>query len=237
MPEQQVVSQIGEKRVRGNRGPLVILVLCLALLIGIPTVWLFTRSDRAAAVPQSFASDDPATDESDSAPQEPPPPYTPGTIAPATVSIARPAIFQVPSLGISTEIRSIGVSDDGQVAIPKNGNLVGWYRFGSAPGATRGSAVIVGHRDTKAAGPGVLYPLSRMKVGEVISIYRDDWIKVTYRVVSAESYNKSVVPLDDLFSRAGAPRLTVITCGGEYVKGRGYQDNFVVTAVPTSAPS
>jgi hypothetical protein len=36
-----------------------------------------------------------------------------------------------------------------------------------------------------------------------------------------------------VFARTGAPRLRLITCGGEYdVDAGGYQQNLVVTAVP-----
>ena len=148
-------------------------------------------------------------------------------------TIARPALFSVPSLGIATEVRPVGVRDDGQVAIPADGDLVGWYRFGSAPGSGAGSAVIVGHRDTRAEGPGVFYRLGEVQVGDVITVFRDDWVQVRYRVTSKESITKTALPLDRLFERTGAPRLTVITCGGDYVQGRGYDENIVVTAVPT----
>lgn len=232
------------RRRRSTLVPLTSLVVCLGVLIAAPTAWYLSRD--AAPASQAAASNNSINDEVDSADdfdqqttrsneptassgspasqQLPLPPQTP-----------QPALFMAPSLGISTQIRAVGVSDDGQVAIPDDGDLVGWYRFGSAPGSSQGSSVIVGHRDTKAEGPGVLYSLSKIEIGQEIAVYRDDWSKVTYRVTSKQSVNKTVLPLRDLFATSGAPRLTVITCGGEYVKGRGYEENVVVTAVPTSA--
>jgi hypothetical protein len=58
-----------------------------------------------------------------------------------------------------------------------------------------------------------------------------------YRVVAREEWPKGSVPLDRLFARTGAPRLTLVTCGGGFREDAGsYLDNVVVTAVPDGGP-
>ena len=54
-----------------------------------------------------------------------------------------------------------------------------------------------------------------------------------WRVVSREVITKQALPLDRLFARDGAPRLTLITCGGPFLpEFRSYRDNVVVVAEP-----
>ena len=56
-----------------------------------------------------------------------------------------------------------------------------------------------------------------------------------FEVVARERYRKTRIPLDRYFARDGAPRLTLITCGGPFdAKTRHYRDNIVVTARPVA---
>ncbi len=55
------------------------------------------------------------------------------------------------------------------------------------------------------------------------------------RVVSRELIDKQVLPLDRIFTLAGPPRLTIVTCGGPFLPEIGsYRDNVVVVAEPVS---
>ncbi len=48
-----------------------------------------------------------------------------------------------------------------------------------------------------------------------------------------ERVDKARLPVDSLFDRRGGPRLTLVTCGGEFdQQARSYRDNVVVVAVP-----
>ena len=56
-----------------------------------------------------------------------------------------------------------------------------------------------------------------------------------FTVVARERYQKTRIPLDRYFARDGAPRLTLITCGGPFdAQTRHYRDDIVVTAEPES---
>lgn len=152
---------------------------------------------------------------------------------PAAPAAPAPARLRVPSLGIDAPVDAVGVLPDGTAEIPEDAQRVGWYRFGPVPGADRGAAVLVGHRDARGQGPGALYGLVGIGVGDSLTVTRRDGSAVTYRVVERRRWEKQAVPLDRLYARSGPPRLVVITCGGAYDPDRGgYQDNVVVTAVP-----
>ena len=56
-----------------------------------------------------------------------------------------------------------------------------------------------------------------------------------YAVESVQSILKTQLPLDQVFDRAGAPRLALITCGGQFdYEALNYSDNVVVIATPVS---
>jgi hypothetical protein len=82
----------------------------------------------------------------------------------------------------------------------------------------------------------VLYALERSQVGDVIELVGDDWSIRPYRVVSREAFTKRALPTEELFRESGPSVLTVITCGGSYTPGVGYEENVVVTAVPDGPP-
>lgn len=225
-----------------RRRDLVVLVTSLVVLAGASGLWWVLKPEVEAA-PQvaSIGARPPAQPES-----SPPevaaqaPGVQPGAQSSPSAAAANgdgafgvvPALLLLPSLGLSAEVDRVGVRSDGQVEIPEDGNRVGWYRFGAPPGNVTGSTVLVGHRDTREAGPGVLYRLGEISVGDRVELVREDWGTLTYEVVARESLSKSTLPVDELFREEGPAVLTIITCGGRYTPGEGYEDNLVVTAIP-----
>ncbi|MEZ5116813.1 MAG: class F sortase [Candidatus Nanopelagicales bacterium] len=146
---------------------------------------------------------------------------------------SRPVLVRIPRLGVTAEVVPVGVTPDGQVRVPDDVARVGWYRFGPTPGASRGSTVLVGHRDGLGQGEGALYGLGGADVGDRVLVTRSDGRVVRYRVVAREALDKAGLPVRELFARSGQHRLTVITCGGAYdAQAGGYVQNVVVTAVP-----
>jgi len=141
---------------------------------------------------------------------------------------------QIPALSVEASVVPIGVDDNGQLDIPKDVTTVGWYRFGPAPGATQGSAVLTGHVDDHLQGAGALAELGSLQPGDTVTVTDDIGAARTFSVLSREEWHKSEVPLDRLFDRGGDPRLVLITCGGEFnTSTLGYDDNIAITAVPT----
>ena len=144
---------------------------------------------------------------------------------------ARPTRVVLSSLETSAPVVPVGVDENRAVAVPSDAFRLGWYRFGRSPAEAMGSTVIVGHRDSRTQGRGVLFRLDELKPDDSVSVTLSDGTTVVYRVVERRFYQRDRLP-SILFGRDGAPRLTLITCGGPYDPELGYRDNLVVTAVP-----
>ena len=156
--------------------------------------------------------------------------------SPTVDALPIPVHLRIKSLGVRARIVPVGLDKAGAVKIPKDVEKVGWYELGVPPGATRGSAVLAGHRDGTGQGRGVFYAVGQLTVGDTMTVRTADGVKHRYRVVARELISKGRLPLTELFAVDGPPRLTIISCGGYYDEANGgYQDNVVVTAVPAKA--
>ena len=150
----------------------------------------------------------------------------------------RPVSLQIPALDLRVPIDVVGLDGLGQVDVPSDVRRVGWYRYSSKPGTALGSAVIVGHRDGVDQGAGAFIDLARLRPGDAIAVQRADGSEQSYEVTARESFDKSEVPLRELFSRTGPARLTLITCGGPFDPAAlSYTDNIVITALPVAIDS
>jgi LPXTG-site transpeptidase (sortase) family protein len=150
----------------------------------------------------------------------------------------RPETLRIPALDLRIPVDVVGLDTDGQVEVPADVRRTGWYRFSSKPGSSQGSTVIVGHRDGVNQGAGAFIDLGSLRPGDRITVDRVDGSTIRYEVVARESFDKDRVPLQELFSRSGPSRLTLITCGGPFdPSALGYTDNIVVTAVPVAIDS
>lgn len=128
----------------------------------------------------------------------------------------------------------VGVARDGQMEVPQDVAEVGWYRFGPAPGAARGNAVLAGHVDDRVQGPGAFVDLDTVRAGDIVVVARTDGSERTFRVDTVTRVSKADVDLAALFDRTGPPRLALITCGGAFDRDRReYRDNVVALATPT----
>jgi hypothetical protein len=163
-----------------------------------------------------------------------PVPLAGGEAIASTTSVREPRAvrLQLSTAGIDSAVRPVGVTADGQMALPYRPEVLGWYRFGPAPGAGTGSVVLAGHLDSVRYGLGPLVGLREAQIGDAVRVTRSDSTVVDYTVVDVRRVDRSALP-EELFARTGPERLRIITCGGEYVPDQGgYQQNLVVTAVP-----
>ena len=144
----------------------------------------------------------------------------------------RPVGLTIDAIGVRAPIVPVGVeAGSRRVQVPSNVHVVGWYRFGSPPGAG-GSAVLLGHVDSWTQGPGVFFRLRELEPADVIWVTFANGSKSPFRVVARRSYPKSSLP-GKLFEREGPSILALVTCGGSFDRAtRSYSNNVVVFAVP-----
>ncbi len=155
--------------------------------------------------------------------------------AAGTVQETPPRRVLVPGVGLDARVEPVGVTDRGDMTVPDAPTVAGWYRHGPAPGSAEGSAVLVGHVDTDTGDLGEFAELYDVRPGDRVEVRRAGDEPVRYRVVSRVTVPKDELP-SSVFSRTGAPVLTLITCAPPFEPERGgYQSNLVVTAEPVDS--
>jgi len=229
------------------RPAIVVAVLsALALIAGLAVIVSAGSGSSVASVgerPATTAADSTEVDSESGQSTDPDPAVNPLSTIPRTRSDATvlpirdpgatPRQIRIPRLSIDAPIDEVGLIGDGKVEVPRDVSRTGWYRYSQVLESDEGSTVIVGHRDGVDQGAGAFYGLGELQLGDRIVVTTEGGDRVRYEVVARESFDKQIVPLDELFSSAGPHRLTLITCGGPFdASTLGYTDNVVVTAVP-----
>ncbi|MEV4424608.1 class F sortase [Streptomyces sp. R-07] len=141
-----------------------------------------------------------------------------------------PVRVRVPAAGVDAgSVLSLGLNKDGTVEVPSvaDADRIGWYDKGVTPGET-GPAVLIGHFDT-ARGPAVLKNVSRVRVGDEITVTRADGTTAVFRVRELQQVDKDAFPTSKVYGNTTRPELRLVTCGGELVDGHR-PDNIIVYA-------
>jgi hypothetical protein len=221
---------------RTTRAAAVIALLgAIGLVVSLVAVWSHLGSGPEVQEPRSGP---PAASPVPSTAAATPGPTGPGRTdasltSPADSSTARPVQVRLGSVDVDLPVRPVGVAPDGQMQLPPDPRVLGWYRYGPAPGAsTGGSVVVAGHLDSRRLGLGPLAKLRDLRVGDSVVVTTSDGGTSTYTVRQLERFDRQALPAE-VFSRSGPERLRIVTCGGEYdAEAGGYQQNLVVTALP-----
>ncbi|TDB76200.1 class F sortase [Micromonospora sp. KC723] len=142
---------------------------------------------------------------------------------------SQPTRVRIPRIGVDATTTPLGLDQNKHIAVPP-AKLAGWYKLGPSPGEP-GTAVLVGHLDSRTTGPAVFFRLGALKPGDTIEVLRKDGTTARFIVDGVARYPKKNVPANLIYSHNGTPQLRLITCGGEYdKKAKSYKDNIVVFA-------
>ena len=148
---------------------------------------------------------------------------------PAPVDIA------LPSIGVDARVVPVGIDPDGLMTVPDDVSTVGWYEFGASTASEQGTTVLAGHVDDRVQGRGAFFDLRVMEVGDELTVTDEDGTTTTWVVTGRRTFEKESLPITDLFRRDGAPRLVLLTCGGDFDRAaRSYESNVVVEAEPVA---
>ncbi|MFE0806560.1 class F sortase [Streptomyces sp. NPDC058794] len=192
-------------------------VTALALCSG---AWLLLGRTGAEAPPQPSAAQAARTGagQAGRAPAAPALPPSP------------PDRIRIPAIGVDAPMTGLGLTPSGSLDVPpaEEENLAGWYEAGTTPGET-GTAIVAGHVDN-AEGPAVFYRLGALEKDSLIEVGRQDGGVAVFAVDAVEVYEAEDFPDEKVYGAADRPELRVITCGGDYARGTGYQGNVVVFA-------
>ncbi|MFH9724960.1 class F sortase [Streptomyces sp. NPDC017254] len=149
---------------------------------------------------------------------------------PAPLARSHPTTVAVPAITIEAPVVELGLDGTGRLAAPPvdNPRVVGWYAKGVTPGE-RGTAVVVGHRDTRT-GPAVFLDLNSLSPGNTVRVARADGRVAVFTVDRVRTYTKAEFPDKEVYGSTGRPELRLLTCGGAFDRSTGYEANIVVFA-------
>jgi Sortase domain len=151
------------------------------------------------------------------------------------------AMLVIPALRVRAPIVATGAIN-GSMTIPADIHIVGWYDGTDSNAGTTisgttpwpgqpGVSLLAGHIDWTGEGPGALYYIGQLVVGDPVEVIGSNR-ETTYWQVSEPpiTISKAALPAD-LFSNRGPPKLALVTCGGPYdAATRHYLDNVIVWA-------
>jgi sortase (surface protein transpeptidase) len=159
---------------------------------------------------------------------------TAATPPPITTALA-PTRLVIPAIDVDMPVTNVGVEPSGLMELPADPKIAGWYRYGPDAASTAGNTVVSAHVDAVGYGLGPLSRLRDLGPGEQVSVTAADGSTRMYAIESVTYYNKTQLPIDQIFARDGAPALVIITCGGPFDSATGhYTDNVVAIARPQS---
>lgn len=154
-------------------------------------------------------------------------------VLPTSQPVLAPQRLRIPALGVDMPVVDVGVEATGQMELPVDPAIAGWYRYGPDADSTAGNIMLAAHVDAVDYPIGPLAQLRSLTAGETIEVQAADGSSRPYVVESLTFYEKSALPTADLFAREGAQGLVIITCGGPFDSSTGhYRDNVVAIARP-----
>lgn len=125
-----------------------------------------------------------------------------------------PGTLVIPKIGVRATIEQVTVDSNDDMATPQKPADVGWYSPGIAPGQA-GDAVIDGHLDWYGVPKAVFYYLSELQPGDQVDVVSQGGVELAFRVTDSALVGRTAHPAG-LFATGGTPRLTLITCAGDW---------------------
>lgn len=235
----------GNLTVGGRRSVALWLALAVAAIGTVLIVVALAAQVRAPEAPRSVGQIDPAspgpTSSSAGAALSPVPSSgsAGSTDKPAEKPLAasRPVQISIPSIGVKSQIKPIGLAKDGTLAVPQPGpneNLAAWFKNSPTPGQP-GPAIIEGHVDTPS-GPSVFFDLGKLRPGAKVLVARADGVVAVFKVNAVRNYDKDRFPTGTVYGAKdlSRPALRLITCSNFDRTLRTHTGNAVVFAELTS---
>lgn len=146
-----------------------------------------------------------------------------------------PTRIEIPKLKAVAPIVKVDVSATRELEIPLDPKVVGWWRGGAKPGATKGTAILAGHINFNGV-QGTLARINTLDPGDTVYVYgvrNGKPVKVKFTITGVRTYIKKALPYAEIFDQSSVGRLAIVTCGGPFDASTGnYLDNIVAFAVP-----
>ena len=169
--------------------------------------------------------------------------YAPAATDVAALGRSEPTHLRITRVGIDTDLIGLGMNPDRTLEVPPatTDAPAGWFRNLASPGEA-GPAVIVGHLDSPDD-KGVFFNLGAVRAGDTIHVTRRDGSTATFTVDMVAAFARGAFPTAGVYGDTEYPALRLVTCGGTFSPGAGYEDSVIVfasltgTDVPVQKPS
>ena len=156
-------------------------------------------------------------------------PGAPAPGRPALADGATPVRLRLPAVGLDAPLASVGLEEGGELSVPADFSVAGWYSGGPRPGEP-GPAAVVGHVDSHD-GPAVFFRLRDLEAEDHVVVDYSDGRSVAFRVYRKAEYGKDAFPTATVYSNTTGAELRLITCGGPFDRSsRRYANNVIVWA-------
>ena len=188
-----------------------------------------------ASAPATSTPEHPVASSAPTATPKPSVPAVPiqGTANTSVRATVPPVRVAVPDAGIDVEVEPVGVLSNGEMELPDNTRVAGWYKYGPDPASATGATILAAHVDSLVYGLGPFSRLKELAAGARVTVTTSDGAIHAYTVASVERVAKAEIPLDTVFDRAGPSHLVLMTCGGQFNYETGhYLDNILAIATP-----
>lgn len=230
-----MVTRIAAHRRRIRPSAVLCVVLALALTLGAcGSEQTLTEADGEHRVAESDGTTDagsepgPAASADDALAVEPVAQHSDALARQNEARLAG-ASLEIPAIGVSTPLISLGLQADRTMEVPSNFAQAGWYRYSPVPGDV-GPSVIAGHVNGRS-GPAVFYDLTDLAPGDRVLVNYADGTRAEFAVSRVEQHPKDAFPHAQVYGDTPGPELRLITCGGIFDRSRGaHRDNVIVYA-------
>lgn len=161
-----------------------------------------------------------------------------GTAAASQRRTFVPTRIRLLSQGGAAVVQQVDTGADGDLELPEDPGVTGWWVSGALPGEVYGSVVLAGHIDSRDRGIGFFATLLDAAPGDRVEL-SGGGLRQVYVVRSNREVAKGALSTGtDIFDRSVPGRLVLLTCTGTFDPvTRHYDHNLVVTAAPVGAPT
>lgn len=136
-----------------------------------------------------------------------------------------PLSLRIPSIDVEAPVQHLGVTEEGEMAVPNEIDEVSWFEPGYKPGQN-GRAVIAGHVDG-LEGPAIFWDLAKVQAGDTIEVVGEDET-LTFEIYKLESIPLALADVSEVFGYTSSSELVLITCSGTYNREWGTREERLV---------
>lgn len=139
-----------------------------------------------------------------------------------------PRYIFIAKISVRAMIKPVGMTQNNQIASPRNVYDVGWFTGSAKPGQP-GAMVVDGHISSWEA-RGVFYNLKDLGPEDRITVIRGDGVELTYKVVKSQTYDADRVDMTAVMAPISPTKsgLNLISCSGRVIKNTNEFDKRIV---------